>query len=163
MVALRRHFHENPELSFVEFATAARVAAELRTTPGVSGVVEGVGRTGVVALIVGGAGAGPCVALRADMDALPILETGDCPFISKNGGVMHACGHDGHMAALLGAARVLGAERGSLRGTVKLIFQPAEEGYGGAREMIADGVLEASERLGPRVDAIFGAHLWTVS
>ena len=161
MVALRRHFHAHPELSFQETATAARVAAELRGTPGVTDIVEGVGRTGVVALIVGGAGAGPCVALRADMDALPVLESGDCPFISQNPGVMHACGHDGHMAALLGAARVLGAERASLRGTVKLIFQPAEEGFGGAREMIADGVLEGGRGLGPRVDAIFGAHLWT--
>ena len=121
------------------------------------------GRTGVVGVIRGGAGPGECVALRADMDALPILETGDCPFISKNGGVMHACGHDGHMAALLAAAKVLWAQRAGLRGVVKLVFQPAEEGFGGAKFMIEDGVLEASERLGPRVDAIFGAHLWTVS
>ena len=92
MVALRRHFHAHPELSFQEHATAARVAAELRATPGVTGIVEGVGRTGVVALIVGGAGAGPCIGLRADMDALPIVETGDCPFISQTPGVMHACG-----------------------------------------------------------------------
>ena len=161
MVALRRHFHAHPELSFAEHDTAVRVAQELRATPGVSAVWTGCGRTGVVALIEGGAGPGPCVALRADMDALPLQETGDCPFASTAPGVMHACGHDGHMAALLGAARVLGAERAALRGTVKLIFQPAEEGFGGARAMIADGVLEGGRGLGPRVDHIFGAHLWT--
>ena len=161
MVSLRREFHAHPELSFQEHRTAARVAAALRALPGVTGVVEGVGRTGVVAQIVGALGAGPCLALRADMDALPLQETGDCPFISQAPSVMHACGHDGHMAALLGAAAVLGAARARLRGSVKLLFQPAEEGFGGAREMIKDGVLEASERLGPRVDEVFGAHLWT--
>jgi len=161
IIDIRREFHANPELSFQEHNTAKRVASLLRSFEGVSNVVEGVGRTGVVALIEGGAGDGPCIALRADMDALPIQETGDCPFISKNDGVMHACGHDGHMASLLGAARVLGATRASLRGCVKLIFQPAEEGYGGAREMIKDGVLEGGGQLGPRVDEIYGAHLWS--
>ena len=160
MVALRREFHAHPELAFQEVRTAARVAEVLRALPGVSGVVERVGRTGVTALIVGGAGAGPCIALRADMDALPLQETGDCPFISTAPGVMHACGHDGHMAALLGAAAVLGASAGALRGTVKLLFQPAEEGFGGAREMIREGVLEAGAH-GPRVDEVYGAHLWT--
>ena len=177
MVRDRRHLHAHPELSFQEHETAAYVAAQLRAY-GIAEVVEGVGRTGVVALVRGGAGAGPCIALRADMDALPLTESGDCPFISQRAGVMHACGHDGHMAMLLAAARVLHEGRAGMRGTVKLVFQPAEEGYGGAREMIADGVLESAEeagaagggggsggggskRLGPRVDAIYGAHLWS--
>lgn len=159
MVQLRRHFHAHPELSFQEHATAERIAEELRGLPGVSDVVEGCGRTGVVALIRGGAGPGPCVLLRADMDALPLQETGDCPFISTKPGVMHACGHDAHVAALLGAAKVLGAAAAGLRGVVKLCFQPAEEGFGGAREMIKDGVLEEG-RFGPRVDAVFGAREW---
>jgi metal-dependent amidase/aminoacylase/carboxypeptidase family protein len=104
MVELRRHFHATPELSFAEHETAARVAAELRALSPSLEVWEGVGRTGVVALLRGGGGAGPCVALRADMDALPLQETGSLPFMSRRAGVMHACGHDGHMAALLGAA-----------------------------------------------------------
>jgi amidohydrolase len=165
----RRHLHAHPELSFQEHETAAYVAAQLRGY-GIEEVVEGVGRTGVVALVRGGAGAGPCLALRADMDALPLQESGDCPFISQRAGVMHACGHDGHMAMLLAAARVLHEARAGMRGTVKLVFQPAEEGYGGAREMIKDGVLESDEsggaatggrKTGPRVDAIYGAHLWS--
>jgi len=160
MSSVRRDLHAHPELAFCEARTAAAVAAHLRATPGVSDVVERVGRTGVTALVRGGAGAGPCVLLRADMDALPLPETGDLPFKSTAAGAMHACGHDGHVAALLGAARVLGARAAALRGTVKLCFQPAEEGYGGAREMIADGVLEAGAG-GPRVDAVYGAHLWT--
>ena len=168
MAADRRHLHAHPELSFQEHETAKYVAAQLRSY-GIAEVVEGVGRTGVVALVRGGAGAGPCIALRADMDALPLQESGDCPFISQRAGVMHACGHDGHMAMLLGAARVLHEGRAGMRGTVKLVFQPAEEGFGGAREMIKEGVLEGDEaalaaggkRLGPRVDAIYGAHLWS--
>lgn len=167
MVATRRQLHANPELSFQEHATAATIAALLRETPGVTHVVEKVGRTGVTAMIFGGAGAGPCVLLRADMDALPLPEVNAAiDFASKNAGVMHACGHDGHCAALLGAARALAATRGAMRGSVKLCFQPAEEGFGGARFMIADGVLEASADAGgdgptPRVDQVYGAHLWT--
>jgi amidohydrolase len=127
MSSNRRWFHANPELSFQEVKTAAKVAELLRSY-GITELWEGVGRTGVVALIRGGAGAGPCIGLRADMDALPLQETGDCPFISQNKGVMHACGHDGHMSMLLAAARVLHEGRAGMRGTVKLIFQPAEEG-----------------------------------
>lgn len=160
MVDIRRDLHAFPELSFAEHRTAASLAALLRGIPGVSEVTEGVGRTGVTALIRGGGGAGPCVLLRADMDALPLTETGDCPFISQNVGVHHACGHDGHCAALAGAARILGARSRGMRGVIKLCFQPAEEGYGGARFMIGDGVLEASPS-SPRVDFVFGAHLWT--
>jgi amidohydrolase len=113
-----------------------------------------------VALIRGGAGPGPCVALRADMDALAVTETADIPYKSQNDGKMHACGHDGHMAGQLAAAQVLFNQRGSLRGTVKLIFQPAEEGLGGAPAMMKDGVLEEGPQ-GPRVDSIYGIHLWS--
>lgn len=105
MIANRRWFHACPELSFQEVVTAKKVAELLRSY-GITEVFEGVGRTGVVAIIRGGAGAGQTIALRADMDALPLQETGDCPFISQNKGVMHACGHDGHMSMLLGAAKV---------------------------------------------------------
>lgn len=159
-VALRRWFHANPELSFQEVKTAAKVVEVLKGY-GITEIFEGCGKTGVVALIRGGAGAGPCIGLRADMDALPITETADIPWKSTNEGVMHACGHDGHMAGLLMTAKVLQAERAHLRGVVKLLFQPAEEGYGGAKEMINDGVLEDG-RFGPRVDSIYGIHLWYV-
>lgn len=117
-------------------------------------------KTGVVGLIRGGKGEGPCIGLRADMDGLPVTETADIPFKSQNVGVMHACGHDGHMAGLLATAKILNAQKDSFRGVVKLVFQPAEEGYGGAREMIKDGVLEEGP-VGPRVDAIYGIHIWS--
>jgi amidohydrolase len=154
----RRWFHAHPELSFQEIQTAAKVVELLRNI-GIDEIWEGVGRTGVVALIRGGK-PGKCVALRADMDALPIQETSDLPFRSQNDGAMHACGHDGHMAGLLAAAKVLYAERELLSGIVKLIFQPAEEGYAGAPEMIKDGCLEDGP-MGPNVDEIYGLHLWS--
>jgi amidohydrolase len=94
------------------------------------------------------------------MDALPILESADIPYISQNPGVMHACGHDGHMTSLLAAAKVLMANRSRIKGVVKLVFQPAEEGYGGAPEMIKDGCLEEGPQ-GPKVDSIYGIHLWS--
>ena len=103
---------------------------------------------------------GPCIGLRADMDGLAIQETADIPYRSQNDGVMHACGHDGHIAGLLGASKVLFAQRAKLSGTVKLIFQPAEEGYGGAPAMMKDGVLKEGA-LGPKVDSIYGIHLWS--
>ena len=160
-VADRRHLHAHPELSFQETATAAYVAAALRAA-GVSEVYEGIGRTGVIGIVRGGAGPGPCLALRADMDALPLPETAAVPYASRAPSVMHACGHDGHMASLLVVARVLAARAAALRGVVKLVFQPAEEGYGGAREMIAAGVLEDAPACGGvRVDHIFGIHLWS--
>ena len=158
-VSDRRHLHAHPELSFQETATASFCAAALRAA-GVAEVFERVGRTGVVGVIRGGGGAGPCLALRADMDALPLPETAAVEYASVNAGVMHACGHDGHMASLLAAARVLVARAPALRGTVKLVFQPAEEGFGGAREMIADGVLEDKVG-GARVDMVFGIHIWS--
>ena len=141
----RRWFHQYPELRLKSY--------------GITEIYEGVATTGVVAVIRGGSG-GPCIALRADMDALAVQESADIAYCSKNEGCMHACGHDGHMASLLGAAKVLFAERESLKGSVKLIFQPAEEGYGGAKVMISEGVLEEGA-LGPKVDAIYGIHLWT--
>ena len=150
----RRHFHAYPEVAFQEHKTAARVAAILRSY-GISELWEGVARTGVVAVIRGGR-PGPCVALRADMDALPLEETADIPYRSTTPGVMHACGHDGHMAGLLAVARVLQGRRDSLNGSVKLLFQPAEEDIGGAEKMIAEGCL-AEGRFGPAVDHVYGA------
>lgn len=158
IVTNRRYFHMYPELSFQEVKTALKVVEHLRSY-GITEIFEGVGRTGVVALIRGGK-PGPCVGLRADMDALPVKEAADVPYASKNVGVMHACGHDGHMAGLLAAAKVLQAEKEKLSGVVKLVFQPAEEGKAGAREMINDGVLEG-EKCGPKVDVIYGLHLWS--
>lgn len=111
-----------------------------------------VGRTGVVGTLTGNK-EGPCIALRADMDALPMQETGDAEYKSVNDGVMHACGHDGHTAMLLGAAQVLSQKKDQINGSVKFIFQPAEEGDGGAQYMIKDGCLEG-------VDEIYGIHLW---
>ncbi len=152
IVATRRHIHQRPELAFEEHETAKLIAERL-TAMGIE-VVTGVGKTGVVGLLHG-ASEGKCIALRADMDGLPIQETGDLSFKSENNGVMHACGHDGHMAMLLGAAKVLSGMRDRLQGSVKFIFQPAEEGGGGARFMIEDGSLE-----NPKVDEIYGLHLW---
>lgn len=152
----------HPELSFEEVETAAHVASLLRSF-GIEEVFERVGRTGVVAIVRGGAGPGQCIALRADMDALPLPETADVPYKSKNAGKMHACGHDGHMSALLATARVIHARRATMRGAVKFVFQPAEEGHAGAKAMIEDGVL--TERVGgpgAGVDAIFGIHLWSM-
>jgi len=157
MIRNRRWFHAHPELSFQEVKTAEYVAKELRSY-GITELWEQVGRTGIVAMIRGSQ-PGPTIALRADMDALPIQETGDCPFISQNPGVQHACGHDGHMSILLGAAKVLYSLRDKLHGNVKLLFQPAEEGFGGAREMIKDGCL--TDKFGTNVDAVYGAHLWS--
>lgn len=159
MIENRRWFHANPELSFKEFSTAAKIV-EILKSYGITEIHEKVGQTGVIGIIRGGAGNGPCVALRADIDALPVLETADIPYKSKNEGVMHACGHDGHIAGLLAAAKVLNTNKDKIKGVVKLFFQPAEEGYGGACEMIKDGCLEEG-KLGPRVDSIYGIHLWS--
>jgi amidohydrolase len=151
MVATRRDIHRHPELKYAERRTAGVVSARLRELG--YGPTEGVGRTGVVATL-GGAEPGRCVLLRADMDALPLQELNEVPYASQADGVMHACGHDGHTACLLGVARMLGREPPA-RGTVKFMFQPAEEGGNGADAMIEDGVLE-----GPKVDAAFGLHVW---
>ena len=160
VVSWRRDIHEHPELSGQEMRTAALVAAHLRRF-GIA-VRTGVGGTGVVGVLKGGR-PGPVVALRADMDALPVTEEVDVPFRSRvrteyNGqevGVMHACGHDTHVAMLLGAAEVLAGMRDRLPGTVVFLFQPAEESLGGAAGMIRDGALE-----NPKPDAVFGLHVF---
>ena len=137
MIAWRRAFHRLPELAYEEHRTAATVVALLRRF-GVDEIATGIGGTGVVAVIRNGDG--PRVALRADMDALPIAEAGTPPWRSEVAGKMHACGHDGHMTMLLGAARYLAATR-HFAGTVVLVFQPAEEGRAGAKAMIDDGLI----------------------
>lgn len=150
--AWRRHLHAHPELMY-EVPETARFVAERLAEIGCDRIETGVGRTGVVATITGRKGASDrVVALRADMDALPILEATGAAYASRTPGMMHACGHDGHMAMLLGAARGL-AETRDFAGTVALVFQPAEEGGAGARAMLGDGLIE---RFG--VDEIFGMH-----
>ncbi len=152
LVATRRDIHQHPELRYEEARTAALVAERLRGQG--YEPTTGVGQTGVVALLKGKA-PGPCVLLRADMDALPLQEQNDVPYRSQHAGVMHACGHDGHTAIALTTARILKRLPPPARGTIKLMFQPAEEGGNGAVAMIEDGVLES-----PKVDAAFGLHLW---
>lgn len=156
LVAWRRDFHQHPELGFHEVRTAGIVADHLRNL-GLE-VSTGVGQTGVVAVIEGegAAEASPTVLLRFDMDALPIQEATGLPFASQAPGIMHACGHDGHTAIGMGVAQLLASHREHLRGRVKLVFQPAEEGLGGARAMIADGVMQD-----PAPGAAFGLHLWS--
>ena len=152
LVNIRRHLHENPELGFEEVATAQYIADYLAGL-GLE-VTSQVAKTGVVALLRG-ARPGKTVAIRADMDALPIQELNEVPYKSKHPGKMHACGHDAHVAAAIGAARILWELRDQINGNVKFIFQPAEEAPGGAEPMIAAGVLE-----NPTVDAIIGGHVW---
>jgi amidohydrolase len=154
IVSWRRQIHATPELGGEEIETSALVAKLLRQW-GLE-AIEGVAGTGVVA-ILRGEQAGHCVALRADMDALPVAENTGLPFASKIPGRMHACGHDGHTAMLLGAAKVLSTMRKSLKGTVKFFFQHAEEcaPHGGAKGMVEAGVMED-----PAVDFVFALHLW---
>lgn len=166
VIELRHWFHENAELSNREFKTAKRIEQELIKI-GLS-PQTGIAKTGVVAVLKGGK-PGPVVALRADIDGLPVKERADLPWASKMTGiyngekvpVMHACGHDTHTAILLGVAKVLFQVKDQIPGTVKFIFQPAEEGApageeGGAELMVKEGVLE-----NPKVDAIFGLHIWS--
>ena len=162
VIEWRHHIHENPELSNREFKTAAYVAAHLKSL-GIE-VQEGVAKTGVIGILKGGK-PGPTIGLRADMDALPVKERVDIPWASKAKGeylgeevpVMHACGHDTHVAILMGVAEVLTQVKEDIRGTVKFIFQPAEEGAppgeeGGAELMVKEGVIE-------NMDVIFGLHI----
>jgi amidohydrolase len=153
LVSWRRHLHMNPESSMQEYDTMAFVADRLRAI-GMDAVKTDVGKTGVVGLI---RGRSPnAVGLRADMDALELEEANDIPYRSRRPGLMHGCGHDAHVACLIGAAALLNRRRAALPGTVKLIFQPGEEGAGGARFMIADGVLER-----PKMRAIAALHVDT--
>jgi amidohydrolase len=158
LVALRRAVHHHPELGFQELRTAGLIADRL-TELDIS-VRTGVAKTGVVGDLAAPGSAGPCIALRADMDALPIQEESDAPYASEVPGVMHACGHDVHVACLLGAAQLLAeaAAAGSLRGQVRFLFQPAEEmqddeGLSGAVRMVNEGAMEG-------VDAVVGLHVW---
>lgn len=147
----RRHIHQNPELMFDVHETAAFVEQKLKEF-GCDEVVTGLGRTGVVAVIKGNKGNGETIGLRSDMDALPIKEATGKSYASKVAGKMHACGHDGHTAMLLGAAKYL-AETRNFAGTIVVIFQPAEEGGGGGNEMVKDGLME---RFG--IDRVYGMH-----
>jgi amidohydrolase len=164
VIAWRREFHEHPELGNTEVRTAGIIAKHLESL-GIT-VTTGVAKTGVVGVLKGGK-PGPVVALRADMDGLPVTERVDVPFASKvktqynaqQVGVMHACGHDSHVAILMGVAEVMASMKKDIAGTVKFIFQPAEEGVpvgeeGGAALMIKEGVLE-----NPKVEVIFGLHI----
>ena len=152
LIRIRRDIHAHPELGFEEVRTAGLVAEFLQNL-GLA-VTSGIGRTGVVGILRGGR-LGKTIAIRSDMDALPIAEENDTPYASKEPGKMHACGHDGHTTMNLGAAMLLAQQQESLPGQVKFIFQPAEEiAPGGAEAMLADGALED-----PSVDAIIGLHL----
>jgi hippurate hydrolase len=152
ITAWRRDIHAHPELLFDVHRTAAFVAEKLKSF-GCDEVVQGLGRTGVVGVIRGRKGSSPrTIGLRADMDALPIEEANDVPYKSTVPGRMHACGHDGHTAMLLGAAKYL-AETRNFAGTAIVIFQPAEEGGGGAREMVKDGLMERFA-----IDEVYGMH-----
>ena len=154
IVSVRRDIHSNPELSFEEHKTAATITSVLDKY-GIE-YEEGIAKTGVVALIRGNNPEEKTVALRADMDALPIKELNEIGYKSKNDGIMHACGHDVHTASLLGTAIILQKLRNEFKGTVKLIFQPSEEKYpGGAKVMIEEGVLE-----NPEPEIIFGQHVY---
>jgi amidohydrolase len=153
VTALRHELHAHPELGYEEIETAARIRRWLESLDGFD-LRTGVGGTGLVATLNRGR-AGPCVALRAELDALPITEETGLPYASQNPGRMHACGHDGHMACLAGAAAVLSRIADQLPGAVKFIFQPAEENGAGAERLCREGVLDD-----PKVAAIFALHGW---
>jgi len=151
VVNLRRDFHRHPEDSLKEFRTSKIISEELNKM-GLK--VDYIGETGVVGILQG-AFKGKVIGLRADMDALPVTEDTGLEFSSQNPGFMHACGHDAHISMLLGAAKILSAMKDQLKGTVKFIFQPAEEIGQGAKNMIIGGVLK-----NPDIDFIFGMHIW---
>jgi amidohydrolase len=151
LIELRHDLHAHPELAFAEHRTAAIVATALREL-GLE-VHEGIGGTGVVGVLR--LGPGPCVGLRADMDALPMQEQSGLPHASQHSGVHHGCGHDGHTTMLLGAARQLARAKADISGTVVFIFQPAEEGRGGAKAMVEDGLFERFP-----CDAVYALHNW---
>ena len=151
VIGIRRELHEHPELMYEEFRTSELIRRELDKLE--ISYRHPIAETGVLASI--GNGNGPCVALRADMDALPIHEETDVPFKSKIDGKMHACGHDCHISMLLGAAKLLKDKETEINGTIKLLFQPAEEGGAGGKLMREEGALE-----NPEVERIFGLHVW---
>lgn len=156
VVRLRRTIHQNPELAFEEHETARLVTETL--APLDLDVQTGIAQTGIVATLRG-AEPGPSLMLRADMDALPILEANDFDFISQNAGKMHACGHDAHTSSLLGTAMILSKLRDDVRGTIRFLFQPSEERIpGGAKAMIEEGALAENEA-GPAVETAFGQHV----
>lgn len=150
--ATRRHLHRYPELSGEEVSTQ-RYILDFLEKEGIS--CQKIAGTGVIGTIFGDK-AGPCIGLRADMDALPVNEVANHDYVSTHTGVSHACGHDGHMAILLFTAKILQQERKKLKGTIRLIFQPAEESIGGAERMIAEGCLN-----NPKVEEVYGIHLWS--
>lgn len=167
VIEWRRYIHQHPELGNREFKTSAMIAKHLKSL-GIE--VQNIAKTGVVGILKGGK-PGPVIALRADMDALPVYERVNLPFASKDSGdyngqkvpVMHACGHDSHVAILMGTAEVLASMKKDIAGTVKFIFQPAEEGppgneEGGAPLMVKEGVMD-----NPKVDAVFGLHIWSAT
>ncbi|MFA5570695.1 MAG: M20 metallopeptidase family protein [Sphaerochaetaceae bacterium] len=152
LIALRRDFHAHPELGFQEFRTSRKIEQYLKAL-GMEPIK--ISTTGVVALLKGRTDNGPVLLMRADMDALPVEEDTGLPFASEQKGLMHACGHDAHMAMMLTAAKILSEMKDSFDGTIKFVFQPNEE-IAGAQIMIDDGVLE-----NPKVDAAMGIHIWT--
>ena len=150
IIETRRDFHKYPELAFQEKRTSKIVYKKLKSF-GIK-TLKNIGKTGVIGILKGN-NPGKTIAFRADMDALPIQETGNKPYKSVNNGVMHACGHDAHTAMLLGAAEVLSKKKEFINGEIRFIFQPAEEGYGGAKYMIKDGAIKD-------VNEIYGLHVW---
>ena len=150
IIETRRDLHKHPELSFKEFRTSKIVSEKLEKFG--FEVQTNIGKTGVIGVLKGKY-KGKTIAMRADMDALPIQETSDVPYKSINDGIMHACGHDAHVAILLGAAEILSKKINQINGNIKFIFQPAEEGFGGAQYMIDDGAIDD-------VDEIYGLHVW---
>jgi amidohydrolase len=152
LIDWRRDFHRHPEIGFQEHRSAGVIAEQLRTLG--YRVQTGIAETGVVGLLAGEQ-PGPVVMARFDMDALPITEENETDYVSQNPGVMHACGHDGHMAMGLGVATLMTQRRDEMRGTLKIIFQPGEEGMNGAEVMVKEGVLE-----NPRPDVFLATHVW---
>jgi amidohydrolase len=152
LIAWRRDFHMHPELGYQEHRSASIIARRLRELG--YRVQTGIANTGVLGLLEGKQG-GPVVMARFDMDALPITEDNDTEYVSQNPGVMHACGHDAHMAMGLGVATLMAQRQGQMNGTLKLVFQPAEEGMNGAEKMVKEGVLAH-----PRPDVVLATHVW---
>ncbi len=154
LVGIREYFHKYPELSFQEFKTSQKIV-ELLGEIGLDEIETGIAKTGVVGVLRGKED-GKTIAIRADIDALPIQEVNDVPYRSQNDGIMHACGHDVHITTAIGSAMILSKIKDKLKGNVKFIFQPAEEIFGGAKLMVEQGVIDKS----PKVDAIIALHVW---